>query len=75
MTTSNVKILRLNTVVSKIGIARSTIYDWINPKSPRYDPTFPTQKVLGKQSVGWLESELDDWILQRNTVPSKLKMS
>ncbi|WP_438811690.1 helix-turn-helix transcriptional regulator [Serratia marcescens] len=49
----------------KIGIARSTIYDWINPKSPRYDGTFPKQLRLGNQSVGWLESEVDQWILQR----------
>ncbi|HCB0456063.1 TPA: AlpA family phage regulatory protein [Klebsiella quasipneumoniae subsp. quasipneumoniae] len=49
----------------KTGIARSTIYDWINPKSPRYDGTFPKQLRLGNQSVGWLESEVDQWILQR----------
>ncbi|MFU2151123.1 AlpA family phage regulatory protein [Klebsiella aerogenes] len=30
-----------------LDIARSTIYDWINPKSPRYDPTFPKQRRLG----------------------------
>ncbi|EFC5438447.1 TPA: AlpA family phage regulatory protein [Escherichia coli] len=48
-----------------MGIARSTIYDWINPKSPRYDGTFPKQLRLGNQSVGWLESEVDQWILQR----------
>ncbi|WP_443006648.1 AlpA family phage regulatory protein [Serratia sp. MMO-24] len=48
------KILRLRAVVQKIGIARSTIYDWINPKSPRYDPTFPRQVQLGQKSVGWL---------------------
>ncbi|WP_277619419.1 hypothetical protein [Aeromonas hydrophila] len=22
-------------------MSRSTFYDWLNPKSPRYDPTFP----------------------------------
>ncbi|MCC8382344.1 AlpA family phage regulatory protein [Photorhabdus laumondii] len=36
------------TVVNKLGIARSTIYDWINPKSLRYDNTFPKQRQLGK---------------------------
>ncbi|EJO6531955.1 AlpA family phage regulatory protein, partial [Salmonella enterica subsp. enterica serovar Typhimurium] len=41
MNKSNVKILRLSTVIDKTGLSRSTIYDWINPKSPRYDPTFP----------------------------------
>ncbi|EKK5498986.1 AlpA family phage regulatory protein [Enterobacter hormaechei] len=65
MTISTVKILRLPAVVSKLGIARSTIYDWLNAKSPRHDPAFPKPYPLGKQSVGWLESELDDWVLQR----------
>ncbi|HBM7586245.1 TPA: helix-turn-helix transcriptional regulator [Enterobacter bugandensis] len=65
MITSNVRILRLNTIVIKTGIARSTIYDWLNPKSPRYDSSFPKPRKLGKQSVGWLESEIDEWIIER----------
>ncbi|CAG9426792.1 helix-turn-helix transcriptional regulator [Providencia rettgeri] len=65
--TSNIIMLRLPTVIERIGIGRSTIYDWINPTSPRYDPTFPKQKKLGKQSVGWIESEINDWLLQRES--------
>ena len=68
MSTSNVKVLRIAAVVNKLGIARSTIYDWLNAKSPRHDPAFPKPYSLGKQSVGWLESELDDWVLQRRPV-------
>lgn len=67
MTILTVKILRLPGVVQKTGIAKSTIYDWVNPKSPRYDSTFPKQRRLGQQSVGWLESELDEWLLQRSS--------
>ncbi|MER5111323.1 AlpA family transcriptional regulator [Serratia marcescens] len=70
MNTPNIKILRLPAVLTKIGIARSTIYDWINPKSPRYDATFPKQRRLGQQSVGWLESEIDEWLLLRHQVKS-----
>lgn len=66
MSMQSLKILRLPAVVKKIGMARATIYDWINPKSPRYDPTFPRQILLGKKSVGWLESELDQWLLHRS---------
>ncbi|AWF34498.1 prophage CP4-57 regulatory family protein [Klebsiella oxytoca] len=51
--------------MEKLGIARATIYDWLNDKSPRYDPTFPIQRRLGAKSVGWLESELDDWLKNR----------
>ncbi|EMO9492875.1 AlpA family transcriptional regulator [Citrobacter braakii] len=65
MSTQDMKILRLPEVVEKAGIKRSTIYDWLNPKSPRYDVTFPKQRRLGTKSVGWLESELDDWINNR----------
>lgn len=61
----SVRILRIAAVVSKMGIARSTIYDWLNAKSPRHDPAFPKPYPLGKQSVGWLESELDEWVIQR----------
>ncbi|HDL6958785.1 TPA: AlpA family phage regulatory protein [Yersinia enterocolitica] len=70
MNTSNVRILRLSDVMNKTGIARSTIYDWLNPKSPRYDATFPKRRRLGKQSIGWLEAELDEWLLLRNPVDS-----
>ena len=68
MNPPNVKILRLSAVTEKTGIARSTVYDWINPKSPRYDPTFPKQRRLGQQSVGWLESEINEWLLLRHPV-------
>ncbi|WP_163363267.1 AlpA family phage regulatory protein [Enterobacter cloacae] len=67
MPSSTVKILRMRAVVAKLGVARSTIYDWLNPKSPRYDATFPKQRRLGQQSVGWMEAELDQWLLQRKT--------
>lgn len=60
-----VKMLRIKDVMKKLGIARATIYDWLNTKSPRYDPTFPIQRRLGTKSVGWLESELDDWLNNR----------
>ena len=63
--TQTVKILRMRAVAAKLGIARSTIYDWLNAKSPRHDPAFPKPYPLGKLSVGWLESELDEWILKR----------
>jgi prophage regulatory protein len=67
MTSPTVKILRVVAVAAKLGISRSTIYDWLNPKSDRYDATFPKQRQLGRQSVGWLEEELDQWLLQRKT--------
>lgn len=68
--TPTVKILRMSALTAKLGIAHSTIYDWLNPKSTRYDATFPKQRRLGQQSVGWIETDVDQWILQRNSVSS-----
>lgn len=46
------RILRKREVLEAIGIASSTLYDWLNPRSRRYDPTFPRQIRLGRMSVG-----------------------
>lgn len=59
------KILRLRQLQERIGLARSTVYDRMNPRSPRYDATFPRPIKLGVGSVGWIEAEIDQWILQR----------
>jgi prophage regulatory protein len=56
------KIIRCRQLVKLIGIGRSTLYDWLNPKSPRYDPTFPKKIKLGTSSVGWLLDEVEAWI-------------
>lgn len=61
----SIKVLRMPAVEQKMGVSRSTFYDWLNPKSPRYDPTLPRPKPLGKKSVGWIESELDEWLMKR----------
>lgn len=60
-------ILRRKQVEARTGLSRTTIYDRINPKSPRYDATFPTPISLGASAgaVGWLESELNAWIESR----------
>ncbi|MGL4588413.1 MAG: helix-turn-helix transcriptional regulator [Acinetobacter ursingii] len=44
-----------------IHVSRSSLYDWINPKSSRYDPTFPTPIKVGR-ATRWLLSEIKDWI-------------
>lgn len=59
------KMLKLNAVVEKCQISRSTIYDKLNIKSKRYDPDFPIPRKLGSQSVAWLENEINHWLLTR----------
>jgi len=56
-------ILRIEQVMAQTGLGKSTIYDRLNEKSPRYDPTFPKQVELGPGAVGWYADEITDWVL------------
>jgi prophage regulatory protein len=53
------RILRLEDVKERTGLSRSTIYLNVNKG------TFPSPINLGARCVGWLESELDNWIVAR----------
>lgn len=56
------RIVRRRQLEGRLGLSRSTIYDKMNPKSPRYDGTFPKPIRLGGSAVGWLAHEIDDWL-------------
>ena len=62
-----VTILRLKKLEERIGLKKSSIYEKMNPKSDRYDPTFPIMVSLGERSVGWYQHEVEAWLesLQR----------
>ena len=47
------------------GLSRSTIYDKINPASPRHDPLFPRKVGLGARAVGWYMQEVEQWLQAR----------
>lgn len=47
------RILRMKELSKITGVSPSTLYDWMNAKSPRYDPSFPRAIRLGAASVGW----------------------
>jgi len=49
-------ILRLPEVKKQTGLARSTIYLRIS------EGTFPKPINLGVRAVGWVESDISDWI-------------
>jgi prophage regulatory protein len=56
-------ILRRRDLETRLKLSRSTIYDKINPDSPRYDASFPKPIRLGNGSaVGWIEGEIEDWL-------------
>jgi prophage regulatory protein len=52
-------ILRRKQVQARTGLARSTMYQQIQ------DGTFPRPIPLGPRAVGWLESEVCNWIAER----------
>ncbi|MBE0625477.1 MAG: AlpA family transcriptional regulator [Burkholderiales bacterium] len=51
--------LRRKQVETRTGLSRSTIYQYIK------DGVFPKPVLLGPRAVGWLESEVSDWIAER----------
>jgi len=52
-------ILRLPSVMAIIGLSRSSIYLRIA------DGTFPKAVSLGARAVGWLESDIQEWLQER----------
>lgn len=65
-----IRVLRLKLVLERVGVSRSTVYDWMNLNSPRHDPTFPHPIRLSGGSgrcgaIGWIESDLCSWIDSR----------
>jgi prophage regulatory protein len=52
-------ILRLPAVKTRTGLSRSSIYLRVA------ECTFPKPISLGARAVGWLESEVDEWVSKR----------
>lgn len=53
------QILRLPDVTAKTGLKRSSVYAAIQQK------TFPKPVPIGARAVGWVATEIDEWIQQR----------
>ena len=56
-TSSSINILRLPKLMQKVGLGRSSIYLRVK------NHTFPAPITLGGRAVGWLESEIDAYLL------------
>ena len=54
-----VRFLRLPEVLARTGLSRSTVYVRLDQGS------FPRPVSLGARAVGWIESEVDEWIRER----------
>jgi len=50
------RIIRLNTVLSRTGLSRSTIYRKIA------EGTFPAQIKISVNGAGWKESDINRWV-------------
>ena len=54
------KVLRLPTVLERIGLSKSTLWRLIK------DGEFPEPIKLGPRATGWLEEEVEAWIKSRS---------
>lgn len=54
-----ITILRLPVVKDRTGLSRSTIYLRVS------NGTFPPPVSLGSRAVGWVESEIEEWISRK----------
>jgi len=55
----SIRILRLPEVKAATGISRSTIY------SQMADGCFPKPISLGARAVGWVNTDIENWLNQR----------
>ena len=53
------KILRVPDVLARIGVSRSTLYEWMRTGY------FPASVSLGARSIGWRERDVNEWIESR----------
>jgi len=52
-------IIRMREVLRMVGLSRSTIYNRMDKG------TFPAAVPLGEVAVGWLRSEVEQWIAEQ----------
>ena len=50
------RMLRIQELEDRVGVTRSTIDRW--ERTGR----FPARRQLGEGAVGWLETEVDEWL-------------
>ena len=55
----DVRVLRVQEVAKKLGVCRATVYALLR------ETDFPKPIKLGGKAVGWVESRVDEWILNR----------
>lgn len=61
---SEVKVIRMKGLSELLSVSRSTLYDWLNPSSPRHDAAFPKPIRLSAKggAVGWRFDDVVRWL-------------
>ena len=59
MSNVTARLIRLNEVLVMTGLSRAGMYRSIDKQQ------FPSQVPIGDRAVAWVESEVQDWILDR----------
>ena len=65
------KVVRQPELVQITGLSRSTLADLQNPRSPRFDRTFPAKVRLGMRAVGWFFEDVIYWLNSRKVTRSE----
>jgi prophage regulatory protein len=60
------KILRLPNVLDRTGLSRSTVYLRVT------EGRFPRPVSLGARAVGWIETEVEEWIARQIKVSREI---
>ena len=66
-TTNQKRVLRMRESCLKVGLGQSSLYDLISRGI--FPKPFPL--VPGGRAVGWLEEDIDQWILERKEACAK----
>jgi len=61
------KIIRLPAVKAKTGLSRSSIYLRMSKNE------FPKSISLGDRAIGWLESDIEQWIEEKVSASKQLQ--
>jgi len=56
MNTNNIRLIRIQEVMDKVGIARSTVWDMVKKG------TFPKPRKLSPKVTVWVDVEIDEYI-------------
>jgi prophage regulatory protein len=62
------KVVRRSELKIITALSLATLSDIQNPKSPRFDPSFPPKIRLGARAVGWFLEDVLQWLDSRKEV-------